>query len=42
MTEPATRAEVCIVALAECFRGDGEIVANPVNEPIITPRIAAE
>ena len=26
-----TRAEVCIVALAECFRGDGEIVANPIG-----------
>jgi acyl CoA:acetate/3-ketoacid CoA transferase beta subunit len=27
----ATRAEVCCVAVAECFRGDGEIVANPIG-----------
>ncbi len=27
----ATRADVCCVALAECFRGDGEIVANPIG-----------
>ncbi|MFL6238510.1 MAG: CoA-transferase subunit beta [Actinomycetes bacterium] len=26
-----TRAEVCVVAVAECFRGDGEIVANPIG-----------
>jgi acyl CoA:acetate/3-ketoacid CoA transferase beta subunit len=26
-----TRAEVCIVAVAECFRGDGEILANPIG-----------
>jgi acyl CoA:acetate/3-ketoacid CoA transferase beta subunit len=26
-----TRAEVCCVAVAECFRGDGEIVANPIG-----------
>ena len=26
-----TRADVCCVALAECFRGDGEIVANPIG-----------
>jgi acyl CoA:acetate/3-ketoacid CoA transferase beta subunit len=41
MTEPATRAEVCIVALAECFRGDGEIVANPIGTiPMIGGRLA--
>lgn len=27
----ATRADVCCVAVAECFRGDGEIVANPIG-----------
>jgi acyl CoA:acetate/3-ketoacid CoA transferase beta subunit len=27
----ATRADVCVVAVAECFRGDGEIVANPIG-----------
>jgi acyl CoA:acetate/3-ketoacid CoA transferase beta subunit len=39
--DPATRAEVCIVALAECFRGDGEIVANPIGTvPMIAGRLA--
>lgn len=28
---PPTRADVCCVAVAECFRGDGEIVANPIG-----------
>ncbi|HET7531250.1 MAG TPA: CoA-transferase [Mycobacteriales bacterium] len=27
----ARRADVCCVAIAECFRGDGEIVANPIG-----------
>ena len=37
----ATRAEVCIIALAECFRGDGEIVANPIGTiPMIAGRLA--
>jgi acyl CoA:acetate/3-ketoacid CoA transferase beta subunit len=27
----ASRADVCVVAVAECFRGDGEIVANPIG-----------
>lgn len=27
----ATRADICCVAVAECFRGDGEIVANPIG-----------
>ena len=36
-----TRAEICIVALAECFRGDGEIVANPIGTiPMISGRLA--
>jgi acyl CoA:acetate/3-ketoacid CoA transferase beta subunit len=26
-----TRADVCAVAVAECFRGDGEILANPIG-----------
>lgn len=38
---PITRAEVCVVALAECFRGDGEIVANPIGTiPMIAGRVA--
>jgi acyl CoA:acetate/3-ketoacid CoA transferase beta subunit len=36
-----TRAEICVVALAECFRGDGEIVANPIGTiPMIAGRLA--
>ena len=30
-TASATRADICCVAVAECFRGDGEIVANPIG-----------
>lgn len=38
---PVTRADVCAVALAECFRGDGEIVANPIGTlPMIGGRLA--
>lgn len=36
-----TRAEVCVVAIAECFRGDGEILANPIGTiPMIGGRLA--
>jgi acyl CoA:acetate/3-ketoacid CoA transferase beta subunit len=36
-----TRAEVCCVAIAECFRGDGEILANPIGTiPMIGGRLA--
>src|SRR5687768_8745692 len=36
-----TRADVCAVAVAECFRGDGEIVANPIGTiPMIGGRLA--
>jgi acyl CoA:acetate/3-ketoacid CoA transferase beta subunit len=36
-----TRAEVCVVACADAFRGDGEIVANPIGTiPIIGGRLA--
>ncbi|MDQ1704893.1 MAG: hypothetical protein QOF18_1259 [Frankiaceae bacterium] len=34
MTQPLTqvrRADVCCIAIAEVFRGDGEIVANPIG-----------
>lgn len=30
-TTAVRRADVCCVAIAECFRGDGEIVANPIG-----------
>ena len=37
----STRADVCVVALAEVFRGDGEIVANPIGTiPMIAGRLA--
>lgn len=40
MTEP-TRADVCAVAVAECFRGDGELLANPIGTiPMIGGRLA--
>ena len=36
-----TRAEVCVVACADAFRGDGEIVANPIGTiPIAGGRLA--
>jgi acyl CoA:acetate/3-ketoacid CoA transferase beta subunit len=36
-----TRAEVCCVAVAECFRGDGEILCNPIGTiPMIGGRLA--
>jgi len=37
----ATRAEVSVVAIAECFRGDGEILANPIGTiPMTGGRLA--
>ena len=37
----ATRAEICVVAVAEAFRGDGEILANPIgNVPMVGGRLA--
>jgi acyl CoA:acetate/3-ketoacid CoA transferase beta subunit len=40
-TDGATRAEVCVVAVAECFRGDGETLANPIGTiPMIGGRLA--
>jgi len=38
-----TRAEVCVVAMAECFRGDGEILCNPIGTiSMIGGRLARE
>ena len=38
-----TRADYCVVAVAECFRGDGEIMANPIGTiPAIGGRVARE
>lgn len=40
-SDAATRAEVCCVAVAECFRGDGEMLANPIGTiPMIGGRLA--
>jgi len=37
----ARRADHCVVAVAECFRGDGEILANPIGVvPMIGGRLA--
>jgi acyl CoA:acetate/3-ketoacid CoA transferase beta subunit len=37
----STRADVCAVAVADCFRGDGEILANPIGTiPMIGGRLA--
>lgn len=41
MSAHITRAEVCVVAVAECFRGDGELLANPIGTiPMIGGRLA--
>ena len=41
MRPHVTRAEVCVVAVAECFRGDGELLANPIGTiPMIGGRLA--
>ena len=38
----ATRAEVCVVACAEAWRGDGEVLASPMGTiPTIGARLAA-
>jgi acyl CoA:acetate/3-ketoacid CoA transferase beta subunit len=38
VSDAATRAEICIVACAEAWRGDGEILASPIG---LIPTIAA-
>lgn len=39
----ATRDEICVVAVAECFRNDGEILCNPIGTiPMIGGRLARE
>ncbi|HTU75779.1 MAG TPA: CoA-transferase [Trebonia sp.] len=38
---PADRAEICVIACAEAFRGDGEILASPFGTiPLIGARLA--
>ncbi len=37
MTDQIRRADICAVAVAECFRGDGQSLANPIGViPMIT------
>lgn len=41
MDEAFRRADVCVAAIADCFRGDGEILANPIGViPMIGGRLA--
>ena len=40
-TTTAARADICAVAVAEAFRGDGEILANPIGTiPMVGGRLA--
>lgn len=41
MSRAADRAEICVIACAEAFRGDGEILASPFGTiPLIGARLA--
>ena len=41
VSDVISRADVCVVAMAECFRGDGEMLANPIGTiPMIGGRLA--
>jgi acyl CoA:acetate/3-ketoacid CoA transferase beta subunit len=36
-----TRADICVVAIAECFRGDADLLCNPIGtSPVIGGRLA--
>ena len=38
-----TRADYCVIGVAECFRGDGEIMANPIGTiPAVGGRLARD
>jgi acyl CoA:acetate/3-ketoacid CoA transferase beta subunit len=42
LSEDVTRADICAVAIAEAFRGDGERLCNPIgNLPLLGGRLAA-
>ena len=42
MSEDVTTADICAVAIAEAFRGDGERLCNPIgNLPLLGGRLAA-
>ena len=41
MADNATIDEICVTAIADGFRGDGEILCNPIgNVPVIAGRLA--
>lgn len=41
MVDPVRRADVCVAAVADCFSGDGGILANPIGViPMIGGRLA--
>jgi acyl CoA:acetate/3-ketoacid CoA transferase beta subunit len=41
LSDLVARADVCVVAIAECFRGDGELLCNPIGTiPMIGGRLA--
>jgi len=41
MTAPATIDEICVAAIADAFRGDGEVLCNPMGPvPVIAGRLA--
>ena len=41
MADDATIDEICVTAIADSFRGDGEILCNPIgNIPVIAGRLA--
>ena len=41
MTDEIRRAEICAIAIAETFRGDGEILVSPIgNLPALGARLA--
>jgi acyl CoA:acetate/3-ketoacid CoA transferase beta subunit len=43
MSSDIRRADVCVVAVAECFRGDAETLCNPIGTiPMIGGRLARE
>ena len=43
MSANFSRADYCVIGVAECFRGDGEIMANPIGTtPAIGGRLARE
>lgn len=43
VSQQARRVDVCAVAVADCFRYDGEILANPIGTiPVLGARLARE